>query len=113
MGIEDDIDDLFENMDCDGNGEIDLDEFILHSCDRKALITDFNLEVTFKEISKRGYIIASNFNMLKNCDEEKIENDIINFYNCKRVIILYKYNIRWIKNSSINWWWICYEICII
>lgn len=87
MGIEDDIDDLFVNMDCDGNGEIDLDEFILHSCDRKALLTDFNLEATFKEISKRGFIVASNFNILKNCDEEKIENDIITFCKSKRVKI--------------------------
>ncbi|CAD8191556.1 unnamed protein product [Paramecium pentaurelia] len=85
LGIEDDIDDLFENIDCDGNGEIDLDEFILHSCDRQALITDFNLDATFKEISKRGYIIASNFSTLKNCDEEKIEDDIIKFCNCKRM----------------------------
>lgn len=61
MGIEDDIDNLFENMDCDGNGEIDLDEFILHSCDRKALITDLNLDATFKELSKKGFVVASNF----------------------------------------------------
>lgn len=58
------IDDLFENIDCDGNGEIDIDEFILHSCDRKALITDFNLEVTFKELSRKGFIVASNFSRL-------------------------------------------------
>lgn len=37
-------------MDCDGSGEIDLDEFILYSCDRKALLTDTNLEATFKEL---------------------------------------------------------------
>ncbi|CAD8102166.1 unnamed protein product [Paramecium sonneborni] len=85
LGIEEDIDDLFENMDCDGNGEIDLDEFILHSCDRKALITDFNLEATFKELQRKGFITASNFSRLTNCDEEKIENCLIEFCNSKKM----------------------------
>ncbi|CAD8179252.1 unnamed protein product [Paramecium octaurelia] len=85
LGIEEIIDDLFENIDCDGNGEIDLDEFILHSCDRKALITDFNLEATFKELSRKEYIVPSNFSRLKNCNEEKIENDMTNFCNSKRM----------------------------
>lgn len=42
------IDELFELLDDDGNGEIDINEFIFHSCDRRALLTEYNLSATFK-----------------------------------------------------------------
>ena len=47
LGGEEDIDELFELLEDDGNGEIDVNEFIFHSCDRRALLTEFNLSATF------------------------------------------------------------------
>ncbi|CAD8102626.1 unnamed protein product [Paramecium sonneborni] len=85
LGIEEDINDLFENMDCDGSGEIDLDEFILYSCDRKALLTDTNLEATFKELQRKGFIVASSLSRLTNCDEEKIDDCLQQFCNNKKI----------------------------
>lgn len=47
LGGEEDFDEMFELLDDDGNGEIDVNEFIFHSCDRRALLTEFNLSATF------------------------------------------------------------------
>ncbi|CAD8120993.1 unnamed protein product [Paramecium sonneborni] len=85
LGIEEDIEELFHQIDIDGNGKIDMNEFIFHSCDRAALINEFNLNVAFNELQRKGFVIPSYFSKYQKVDENQIENDIKNKFSSQKL----------------------------
>ncbi|CAD8207713.1 unnamed protein product [Paramecium pentaurelia] len=85
LGVEEDIDEIFDQIDIDGNGKIDMNEFIFNSCDRGALLNEFNLNVAFYELQRKGFVIPSQFSKFISCDEDKIENEIAIKFNSKRL----------------------------
>ncbi|CAK65652.1 unnamed protein product (macronuclear) [Paramecium tetraurelia] len=85
LGYEEDIDEIFDQIDIDGNGKIDMNEFIFTSCDRAALLNEFNLNIAFYELQRKGFVVTSQFSKYISCDEDKIENEIASKFNQKKL----------------------------
>ncbi|CAD8084124.1 unnamed protein product [Paramecium sonneborni] len=70
------VNEIFSRVDQDGNGEIEIQEYILALTDKKSLLTENNLKDTFRMLSNRkGNITITSLLQQFNIQEELIESE--------------------------------------
>lgn len=83
------VDNIFNEVDLDGNGEIEFSEWIVASIDKNSLITDEKLKLAFNLFDKDGggtissaevrdTLTGFNGEEVMDPEEEKIWNDLVN-----------------------------------
>lgn len=71
------VNEIFSAVDHDSNGEIEISEYILALIDRRSVITEENMKVTFTQLSnKKGFITSSSLTKYFNMKEEQIETEL-------------------------------------